>query len=105
LRPFEPCRCLCPTHPALGTGEQDPAFEPTSRQLTPGERLILLTDGITGRHTEGGGTFGVDGLRDAIDGTPKPTAARTAMAIQQAVTDSWREPLKDDGTIVVMAVD
>lgn len=27
-----------------------------------------------------------------------------AMAIQQAVTDCWREPLQDDGTVVVMAV-
>jgi hypothetical protein len=53
---------------------------------------------------EGGGTFGVDGLRDALDSTADPTAAPTAMAIQQAVTDCWREPLEDDGTVVVMAV-
>jgi hypothetical protein len=28
----------------------------------------------------------------------------TAMAIQQAVTDCWREPLEDDATVVVLAV-
>jgi hypothetical protein len=33
------------------------------------------------------------------------TAAATAMAIQQAVTSSWTEPLEDDATVVVLAVD
>jgi hypothetical protein len=32
-----------------------------------------------------------------------PTAA-TAMAILQAATDCWREPLEDDGTVVVLCV-
>jgi len=54
---------------------------------------------------EDGGTFGVEGLRDALDRADNPTAASTAMAIQQAVTDCWREPLQDDGTVVVMAID
>ncbi|HWC85048.1 MAG TPA: SpoIIE family protein phosphatase [Solirubrobacteraceae bacterium] len=93
-----------PPHPALGTGGAEPAFKATERQLKPGERLILLTDGITERHMEGAGTFGIDGLRRAVDNAVDPTAACTAMAIQQAVTDCWREPLEDDGTVVVMAV-
>jgi serine phosphatase RsbU (regulator of sigma subunit) len=93
-----------PDHPALGTGEQDPRFTPTDRRLSPGERLILLTDGIIGRHLEGGGSFGVPGLQRAIETAAHPTAACTAMAIQQAVTDCWREPLEDDATVVVMAI-
>jgi hypothetical protein len=32
-------------------------------------------------------------------------AAATAMAILQAVTDCWREPLEDDGTVVVLSVE
>ena len=76
----------------------------SERRLHSGERVVLVTDGITGRHLEGGGTFGLDGLRNAIENAAAPTAACTAMAIQQAVTDSWREPLEDDGTVVVMAV-
>ncbi len=58
----------------------------------------------TQRTMEGGGTFGVEGLNEALDRAEKPTAASTAMAIQQAVTDCWREPLEDDATIVVMAI-
>jgi serine phosphatase RsbU (regulator of sigma subunit) len=93
-----------PRHAALGTGETGPSFEVRARRLNPGERIIFLTDGITGRHMEGGGTFGVDGLKRAVADAVSPTAACTAMAIQEAVTDCWREPLEDDGTVVVMAV-
>jgi serine phosphatase RsbU (regulator of sigma subunit) len=91
-------------HLPLGVGDNEPRFVISERRLQSGERVVFLTDGITGRHTEGGGTFGIDGLRHAIENAAAPTAACTAMAVQQAVTDSWREPLEDDGTVVVMAV-
>ncbi len=94
-----------PRHPALGSGPVNPIYRPTDRQLHPGERLILLTNGITERQMEDGGTFGVAGLRGALERADNPTAASTAMAIQRAVTDCWREPLEDDGTVVVMAVE
>lgn len=93
-----------PEHPALGAAKRTPAFTPTDRQLRPGERLILVTDGILDRKVEGGGTFGVDGLRTAIAAADKATAAATATAILQAVTDCRREPLEDDGTALVLAV-
>lgn len=70
-----------------------------------GQRLILVTNGIVHRKLGGGGTFGVDGVRAALERADDPTAAVTAMAIQHSVTDCSREPLEDDGTIVVMAVD
>jgi len=91
-------------HPALGAGNGKPDFTVSERRLHSGDRLVLVTDGITQRHMEGGGTFGLDGLQKAIENAAAPTAACTAMAIQQAVTDCWREPLEDDGTVVVMAV-
>jgi serine phosphatase RsbU (regulator of sigma subunit) len=93
------------SHPALGAGPAKPIYRSTRRQLNPGERLILLTDGITGRRMESGATFGIDGVRQALEEADNPTAASTAMTIQQAVTDCWREPLQDDGTVVVMAVE
>ena len=93
-----------PTHAPLGTGADEPTFTPTDRQLARDERLILVTDGITKRRTEGGGEFGIEGLRRAVDEVQTPTAAATAMAILQAVTDCWREPLEDDGTVVVLCV-
>ena len=93
-----------PDHPALGTGGDRPSFEPAERRLKPGERLILLTDGITNRQLDGGGTFGLDGVKTAVEAAASPTAAGTAMAIQQALTDCSREPFEDDATVVVMAV-
>ncbi len=94
-----------PTHEPLGAGKPGRTFELARRQLHSGERLILVTDGIVERRVEGGGTFGADGVRRALGQAASATAASTAMAIQQAVTDCWREPLEDDGTIVVMAID
>jgi serine phosphatase RsbU (regulator of sigma subunit) len=94
-----------PEHPPLGVGEAARPPHTAERQLRGGERLILLTDGITGRQMDGGGTFGLDGLRDAIASADHPTAAGTAMAIQHAVTSCWKEPLEDDATVVVMSVE
>lgn len=94
-----------PDHPALGTGDAERTFQPAKCQLRGGDRLILLTDGIIERHTEDGGTFGVEGLRRALERAESPTAAATALAVQRAVTDCWSEPLEDDATVVVLAVE
>jgi serine phosphatase RsbU (regulator of sigma subunit) len=100
LRPLEG-----PAHPPLGLADGDPEFAVSTLRLESGDRLVLVTDGITARTVEGGGTFGVDGLQRAVAEAPAPTAAATAMAIQRAVTRCWTEPLEDDATLVVLAVD
>jgi serine phosphatase RsbU (regulator of sigma subunit) len=87
----------------LGTGPHERTFAPANRRLANGDRIILVTDGITQRRTKHG-VFGVDGIRQAISELPIATAAATAMAILQAVTDCWREPLEDDGTAVVLCI-
>jgi serine phosphatase RsbU (regulator of sigma subunit) len=94
-----------PKHPPLGTGDAQPSFTPTQRQLSSGERVLLVTDGIIERRMESGGKFGVEGLKRALEQADSATAASTGMAIQQAITDCWREPLDDDATVVVMAVE
>jgi serine phosphatase RsbU (regulator of sigma subunit) len=94
-----------PVTTPLGAPDAKPELAPTARRLSSGERLILVTDGITERRTEGGGTFGSEGIRSAVREAEEPTAAATAMAILQRVTDCWREPLEDDGTVVVLCVD
>jgi serine phosphatase RsbU (regulator of sigma subunit) len=92
-------------HGPLGSVDGTREFEMSTVRLEPADRLVLVTDGITEREVEGGGRFGVDGLRRAVRGAPALTAAATAMAIQQAVTSCWAEPLHDDATVVVLAVD
>jgi serine phosphatase RsbU (regulator of sigma subunit) len=83
---------------------EQPSFTSSERTLTTDERLILVTDGVVDRSTEGGGRFGIEGIRRAVEEVQTPTAAATAMAILQAVTDCWREPLEDDGTVVVLCI-
>ncbi len=94
-----------PVYPALGEGDPVPEHVPGSVQLESGERVVLVTRGVMNRDVEGGGTFGAEGLARAVRETSMPTAAGTAMAIQHAVTSCWTEPLADDATFVVLAVD
>ena len=95
-----------PTHEPLGVPDaSEREFVSTSRRLAQGDRLVLVTDGITERQTEGGGQFGVDGIRDAVAQATDATAAATAMGILQGVNDCWRDPLVDDATVVVLCVD
>ena len=94
-----------PEHPPLGAPDSEARYTLARRQLQSGERLILVTKGIINRQIEGGGRFGVDGLERALERAKSSSAAATAMAIQEAVTRCWREPLEDDATVVVMAID
>jgi serine phosphatase RsbU (regulator of sigma subunit) len=94
-----------PVHAPLGSVDGTRDFEVTTMRLESADRLVLVTDGIIDREVEGGGRFGVEGLRRAVRDAPALTAAATAMAIQHAVTSSWTEPLHDDATVVVLAVD
>ena len=94
-----------PAHAALGAGGGPPSFEVGVVSLDPGDRLVLYTDGVTERVVKGGGRFGIDGMQRAIQAASAPTAAATAMAIQDAVMSAATDPLQDDATLVVLAVD
>jgi serine phosphatase RsbU (regulator of sigma subunit) len=94
-----------PVHAALGAGDGPPSFEVGAVSLEPGDRLVLYTDGITERLVKGGGRFGVDGMQRAIRAAGATTAAATAMAIQDAVMSAATDPLQDDATLLVLAVD
>jgi serine phosphatase RsbU (regulator of sigma subunit) len=94
-----------PVQPALGAGDGPPSFEVAAVSLEPGDRLVLYTDGITERFVKGGGRFGVEGMQRAVQAASAPTAAATAMAIQDAVMSAATDPLQDDATLVVLAVD
>ncbi len=64
-------------HAPLGTGPTDPSYQTNERQLHQGERLILLTDGMTDRKMENGGRFGIEGLKHALErATPPPHPLR-----------------------------
>jgi serine phosphatase RsbU (regulator of sigma subunit) len=89
-------------HPALGVGEPARRFTIDRRRLRPGERLMLLSDGVLDRRTGSGHPFGLEGVRAAIAGVDA-AAASTVRALEDAITAASADPLEDDATIVVLA--
>lgn len=90
-------------HPALGTGERERAFHVDRRRLEPGERLLLLSDGVLERRTQDGERFGLDGVRAVLASADLAAAAPTVRALEDALTAASNDPLEDDATIVVFA--
>ena len=90
-------------HPALGLGDPARRFTVDRLRLAPGDRLLLLSDGVLGRRTGAGGTFGLDGVRAALAHVVDGAAASTVRALEDAITAASVDPLEDDATIVVFA--
>jgi serine phosphatase RsbU (regulator of sigma subunit) len=87
--------------PPLGTPEPH-TFAVDRIRLSPGERVILASDGITDRPTSRGTPFGADGIRHAVAGIDPTSAASTVKAIEDAVLSASPEPLEDDATLIVL---
>jgi serine phosphatase RsbU (regulator of sigma subunit) len=90
-------------HAALGLGAAARRFTIDRRRLNPGERLLLVSDGVLGRCTYAGEPFGLDGVRSAIANAVDAAAASTVRALEDALTAASADPLEDDATIVVFA--
>lgn len=71
-------------------------------QLEPGDRLILLTDGITEAHQRGGREFGYDRLTALLGehGDLKPP--ELVRRITKAVSEACDGKLSDDATLVCL---
>lgn len=91
-----------PDHERLGLGPPERGFEPARRRLVPGERLVLVSDGVLDRPTRRGG-FGLDGIRAVARRTPNATPPQTVRALEEALAAASKDRLQDDATIVVLA--
>ena len=89
---------------ALGLGGRERSFRLQRRRLSPGERVILYSDGVVERRTASGGRFGLDGIGAAVSGAASASAAGTARSLQHAVVAASPRPLEDDVAVVVLAV-
>jgi serine phosphatase RsbU (regulator of sigma subunit) len=87
----------------LGLGPADRRYDIERRRLEPGERLLLLSDGVLDRKTHDDTPFGLDGVRRALAHVADPAAAPTVRALEDAITAASAQPLEDDATIVVFA--
>jgi phosphoserine phosphatase RsbU/P len=95
---------LRPTGAAIGLVED---FRPglASLQLTPGDVLLLYTDGITEALDDQGQPFGEDGLAGVMQQSSGLTASEIAQRLWSALQDHiGSAPLADDATLVAARV-
>ena len=72
-------------------------------ELSPGDRLLLLTDGITEAGTEGGQEFGEARLiSSALDNAARSIGDLKQILLREAKCFS-ASPLRDDATLIVIA--
>lgn len=81
------------------------APKPTDRatQLEPGDRLLMVSDGVV-RAEKGKAGLGVDGVIEAALRSQRGTAADTVRKIHTAVLENTDGGLEDDATAVCLTV-
>jgi serine phosphatase RsbU (regulator of sigma subunit) len=89
--------------PRLGAPGMPDRLPVGDRRLHPGQRLLLLSDGILGRPLIDGTTLGIDGVHAAALKAHTASAAGTLRAIEDAVREAVVDPLDDDATLVILA--
>jgi sigma-B regulation protein RsbU (phosphoserine phosphatase) len=79
------------------------AFESGERQLAPGDKLVIYTDGVTEAADSAGAFFGKKRLRELVEAHAGGSSAEVHDAIQSAVA-AFTEgaPQSDDITLVVL---
>ena len=92
-----------PSHLPLGLLLGGEALEPSERRLAPGDRVVIMSDGVADRRTPNRGFFGTDGIRAAVESVPGASAAETATALVSAVMGALPTPPRDDATVLVLA--
>jgi serine phosphatase RsbU (regulator of sigma subunit) len=70
--------------------------------LLPGDRLLLLTDGIDEAHDVGGPEFGLDRVADMLRSHAELPPVEFVRLLTRAVTDYRNGPLADDATAVCL---
>lgn len=76
-----------------------------THRLARGERLLLYSDGISERRSADGEALDVQGIRAALRALGGASAARTVRALQDAVNAASPQPLRDDATLLALALD
>ena len=90
------------TYP-LGLRFTERVFPVLTTLVASGDRLLLYSDGVTGRRTADGGRIGDNGLRAILAELGPRSAATTVRGIQDAVIAASPDPLRDDATLLVVA--
>ncbi len=90
----------------LGLLEQGRELQVVERILPAGARLVFYSDGLSERPLAGRGElFGREGIIRTLRECRHATAAGTVRILQDAVLGASPDPLRDDATLLVLALD
>lgn len=89
--------------PGLPMGITDKVnYEEESVRLDPGDRVLLLTDGITEARCVGSELFGTHGVLEALKGLGGATIEELASGILEAAKDFANRTLHDDAAVLAV---
>ena len=89
-----------PEYPEIGTDNFPEKIEVTRTRIAPGERFLLLSDGVTGRDRS---ETSLDGIRGALIRAQGSSAPASVRAIEDWVRDAHPDHLDDDATLIVLS--
>jgi serine phosphatase RsbU (regulator of sigma subunit) len=98
----ESLRLRAPKGRGLG-GRSSPKPTEQTTSLKPGDRLVMVSDGVVGDE-EGKAGLGIDGLVEAALRSERATAADTVRKLQTAVLEASDGDLNDDATMTCLSV-
>jgi serine phosphatase RsbU (regulator of sigma subunit) len=90
-----------PADPPLGLSP-DTQYRLRPVELLPGDRLLLLTDGIDEAHDLGGPEFGLDRVAEMLLSHAELPPVEFVRRLTRAVTEYRTGPLADDATAVCL---
>ena len=82
----------------------DAEYDEAEIDVLPGDRLVLITDGISEASDNGGEEFGDERLIQLLLRYRNASPAELQQAILQAVTSFAGEALQDDATLMIISV-
>jgi serine phosphatase RsbU (regulator of sigma subunit) len=85
-------------------GRASPKPAERTDALEPGDRLVMVSDGVV-KEGEGKAGLGIDGLMAAALSSERATAADTVRKIHTAVLEASEGELTDDATAVCLSVE